>query len=753
MVRGYPISTVARNPILVEDRTVPRSFPLEHIRNIGIIAHIDAGKTTVTERILYYTGHTYKIGDVDSGTAVMDWMEQERTRGITITAAATTCSWTKEHQVAAAATRIDGGEAGRRQDEPSDAATGQGATDSRDYRINIIDTPGHVDFTAEVERSLRVLDGGVVVFDGVAGVEAQSETVWRQADRYRVPRICFINKMDRIGANFNRTLSMIEQRLKAVTMPVQIPLCSGDAYEGIIDLVENKAWHFDGKPDSEPQEVPIPASEQETCAELHQALIEKLAESDNHILEAYLEGSHITASELRKALRRVTLANKGVPILCGSALRNKGIQPLLDAIVNYLPSPLDMPPIRAIDSKLGNEVTRPASDEAPFSALAFKVVSDPFVGRLVYFRVYSGKVEVGRQVFNATRGKRERIGRLLLMHANRREELDEADTGTIAATLGLKNTFTGDTLCEASQPVLLESIRFPEPVLSIAIEPKTRADQDKMGEALQRLTEEDPTFRVAYNQETGQTVISGMGELHLEVIVSRLVSEFGVAAKVGKPRVAYKETITVPVQAEGKFVRQSGGHGQYGHVLLELEPTKRGSGFQFIERLRGAHIPKQYVPAVELGIKEAMETGILASYPVVDIKATLHDGSYHEVDSSEIAFKMAGSMALKDGMKKAKPVLLEPIMKMEVASPEQFLGDIISDLNAKRGHIEVIDTEGEMYIIHCHIPLAETFGYATRLRSLTQGRATYSMEFYQYLELPAELTDQIIEKTMGKRHG
>ncbi|MFQ6122168.1 MAG: elongation factor G [Dehalococcoidales bacterium] len=695
---------------------MPRSFPLEQIRNIGIIAHIDAGKTTVTERILYYTGRTYKIGEVDEGTAVMDWMEQERARGITITAAATICYW-------------------------------------QDHRINIIDTPGHVDFTAEVERSLRVLDGGVVVFDGVAGVEAQSETVWRQADRYLVPRICFINKMDRVGANFHRTLSMIEQRLKARPLPIQLPLGGGESYEGIIDLVENKAWYFDGEPDSDPQEVAIPPSEQAMCAEFRQALIEKLAESDDQIMEAYLEGSNITATMLRQALRRVTLANTGVPILCGSALRNKGIQPLLDAIVSYLPSPLDMPPIRAIDTRQGTEVTRPASDESPFSALAFKVVSDPFVGRLVYFRVYSGRVGVGKQVFNATRSKRERIGRLLLMHANRREEVTEADTGAIVATLGLKNTFTGDTLCESSQPLLLESIRFPEPVLSIAIEPKTRADQDKMGEALQKLTEEDPTFRVVYNQETGQTIISGMGELHLEVIVSRLVSEFGVGAKVGKPRVAYKETITVPVRAEGKFVRQTGGRGQYGHVYLELEPAERGSGFQFVDSIRGASIPKQFIPAVELGIKEAMETGVLAGYPVVDTKVTLYDGSYHEVDSSEMAFKMAGSMALREGVKKAKPVLLEPIMKLEVVTPEQFLGDVIGDLNSKRGHIEVIDTQGEMYVIHCFIPLAETFGYATRLRSLTQGRATYSMEFYRYKEVPAELTDQISEKVAGKRYG
>jgi len=691
-----------------------RSFPLAEIRNIGIIAHIDAGKTTVTERILYYTGRTYKIGEVDDGTAVMDWMELERERGITIKAAATTCYW-------------------------------------NDHRINIIDTPGHVDFTAEVERSLRVLDGGVVVFDGVHGVEAQSETVWRQANRYRVPRICFINKMDRVGANFQRTVAMIEQRLKAKPLPIQLPLGNVESYQGIIDLLEEKAWYFDGNPDSEPKEVPIPESERAICDQFRHNLIEKLAENDDRILEAYLEGSEITPAQLRQALRRVTLANKGVPIICGSALRNKGIQTLLDAIVNYLPSPLDVPPVVTIDTKLGTEVTRPADDEAPFSALAFKVVSDPFVGRLVYFRVYSGRVKVGSHVFNATRGKRERLGRLLLMHANHREEMDEADTGSIVATLGLKDTFTGDTLCDISQPVLLESIRFPEPVLSISIEPKTRIDQDKLGEGLQKLTEEDPTFKVTHNEETGQTIISGMGELHLEVLINRLISEFGVGVKEGKPRVAYKETITVPVQAEGKFVRQTGGHGQYGHVWLALEPLKRGSGVQFVNQIKGGIMPKQYIPAVAAGIKEAIETGVLAGYPIVDIKATLYDGSYHDVDSSELAFKMAASIGLKEGVKKAKPILLEPIMKLEVATPEQFLGDIIGDLNSKRGHIEHIQTQGELYVIHCFIPLAETFGYATRLRSLTQGRATHSLEFHQYRELPAELSKEITEQAVGKK--
>jgi len=530
---------------------------------------------------------------------------------------------------------------------------------------------------------------------------------------------------------------------------VQLPLGHEASYEGIIDLVENKAWSFDGSPDSEPVEVAIPKSEQAICSKFHQELIEKLAEIDEDIMAAYLGGNSITAAELRSALRRITLANKAVPILCGSALRNKGIQPLLDAIVNYLPSPLDMPPVRAIDNQLGTEVTRPARDDAPFSALAFKAVSDPFMGRLVYFRVYSGRVGVGSQVFNTTRGKKERIGRLLLMHANRREEVTEADTGAIVATLGLKNTFTGDTLCHSSQPVLLESIRFPEPVLSTAIEPRTRADQDKMGEALNKLTEEDPTFKVNYNEETGQTVISGMGELHLEVLISRLLSEFRVRAKVGKPQVAYKETVTIPVRVEGKFIRQTGGHGQYGHVCLELEPMERGSGFQFVDRIRGATIPKKYIPAAEVGIKEAMATGVLAGYPVVDIKASLYDGSYHEVDSSELAFKMAGSMALKNGVMKAKPILLEPIMKLDIVTPGQFLGDIIGNLNSMRGHIEAIETHGEWCTIHSFIPLAETFGYATSLRSLTQGRATHSMEFYQYQELPTELADEI--KIGGRR--
>ena len=707
-----PLLTIDGKSVKVEDRAMRRSFPLEQIRNIGIIAHIDAGKTTITERVLYYTGRTYKIGEVDEGTAVMDWMAQERERGITITAAATTCLW-------------------------------------QDHRINIIDTPGHVDFTAEVERSLRVLDGAVVVFDAVAGVEAQSEAVWRQADRYKVPRICFINKMDRIGASFDRSLATIKERLEAKPLPIQLPLGSEASFDGVVDLIENKAWRFDVNPDVEPEEIGIPESEQPRCIEFRQALIEKLAESDDHILAAYLDGKDIAPDELRAALRRVTMANKGVPILCGSALKNKGIQLLLDAITNYLPSPIDMPPVIATDTKRGIEVTCPARDDAPFTALAFKVVTDLFVGRLLYLRVYSGKVKAGAQIFNAARGKRERIGRLLLMHANRREEIAEADTGAIVATTGLKDTFTGDTLCTSTHPVLLESIRFPEPVIAVAIEPKTKLDQDKIWEALNKLAGEDPTFKVDYNEDTGQTVISGMGELHLQVLIERLLSEFKVLANVGKPQVAYKETITKPVETEGRFVRQTGGHGQYGHVRLEFEPRESGSGFQFESRVKNGAIPKQYIPAVEAGIKEAMETGVVSGYPVVDIKATLYDGSYHEVDSSDIAFKMAGSMALRSAVAKAAPVLLEPIMRLNAVTPKQFLGDVIGDLNSRRGRIEAIEAQGEMSSIRAFIPLAETFGYATSLRSLTQGRATHSIEFYRYEQLPPVSADEI--KAAGRR--
>lgn len=689
-----------------------RTFPLDKVRNIGIIAHIDAGKTTVTERVLFYTGRTYKIGEVDEGTAVMDWMEQERERGITITAAATTCYW-------------------------------------REHRINIIDTPGHVDFTAEVERSLRVLDGGIVVFDAVAGVEAQSETVWRQADKYRVPRICFINKMDRIGADFQRTVGMIEERLRAKALPIQLPWGKEDQFRGVIDLVEEKAWLFSDDPTVAPVEMPVPEDHREEFIKQRHLMIERLAENDDQLMLLYLEEKEIPKAQIKAAIRRLTVANRVVPVLCGSALKNKGIQPLLDAIVDYLPSPLDIPPVKVTDLQTGEEDVREASDEAPFSALAFKVVADPFMGRLVYFRVYSGRVTPGMQVLNATRGQKERIGRLIRMHANHREEIEVADTGSIAATVGLKNTFTGDTLCDPAKPVLLEAIRFPEPVLSMVVEPKSKADQSRLSEALNKLAEEDPTFKVRVDQETGQTVISGMGELHLEVLIDRMRREFNVSARVGKPQVAYKETITVPVEVEGRFIKQFGGRGQYGHVWLLLEPGERGSGFRFVERLRGGAIPKEYVPAVEAGVREALETGVIAGYPVIDIKVTLFDGSFHEVDSSDLAFKMAGSIAVKEGVRKAKPVLLEPIMKLEVVMPTQFLGDVIGDLNARRGNIEGIETHGEVCTVRALIPLAETFGYATVLRSLTQGRASYSLQFHCYKELPPSLSEQVISNVRG----
>lgn len=684
-----------------------KALPFHQVRNIGIIAHIDAGKTTTTERMLYYTGRTYKVGEVDEGTAVMDWMEQERRRGITITAAATTCYWLG-------------------------------------HRINIIDTPGHVDFTAEVERSLRVLDGGVVVFDAVAGVQSQSETVWRQADNYRVPRICFINKMDRVGADFHRTVTMLGELLGAKAVPIQLPLGEEKSFEGIIDLVENKAWTFSEDITSLPVELDIPQDYVERAREQRRILVERLAEEDDQLMGAYLEGHTLTALEIKAALRRASLANKVVLVLCGSALRNKGIQPLLDAIVDYLPSPLDVPPFEGIDPKTGKVATRPAGEAAPFSALAFKVVSDPFVGRLVYFRVYSGEVKAKAQVLNSTRERKERLGRLLRMHANHREEVDEVYAGGIAAALGLKSTFTGDTLCDPAKPILLEAIRFPEPVISVAIEPKTKADQDRIGNALVKLTEEDPTFETSYDQETGQTIISGMGELHLEVLLERMRREFRVEARTGKPQVAYKETITQPTQAEGRFIKQFGGRGQYGHVVLKLEPGERGSGFAFTNQIRAGSIPKEFIPAVKAGVKEALERGVLANYPIVDIKVTLHDGSFHQVDSSELAFKMAGSIALKEGVRRAKPTLLEPIMKLDVFTPEQFLGDILGDLDARRTHIEGIGVQGDTRVIHALVPLGETFGYATILRSLSQGRATYSMEFHHYQELSPALLEQII---------
>jgi elongation factor G len=687
-----------------------RSFPLERVRNIGIIAHIDAGKTTLTESVLYYTGVTYKKGGVDEGTTVTDWMEEERARGITITSAAITCQW-------------------------------------KEYRINIIDTPGHVDFTAEVERCLRVLDGGVVLFDAVQGVEAQSETVWRQADKYNVPRICFVNKMERVGASFEHTVEMIEGRLHAKALPIQMPVGIETSFQGVVDLIENKAYSKDGDRDKPVEEMPIPAELLGKVKTARHNMIERLAESDDQMLSRYLDGEEFSGDEIRAAIRKATLTAKLVPCLCGSALSNKGVRPLLDAVGYYLPAPSDMPPTKAVDYKNNSELTMQVSDEEPFTALAFKVVTDPFVGRLVYFRVYSGVVRASDQVLNATRGKTERIGRLFLMHANKRDELESADTGSIVATLGLKNTFTGDTLSNIDQPVLLESIKFPEPVISIAIEPKSRSDQDKMGEALRKLSEEDPTFKVKYNEETGQIVISGMGELHLEIITHRMLSEFGVSANVGNPRVAYKETITAKAEAEGRFVRQSGGKGQYGDCWLEVEPTARGTGFEFVERIKGGTIPRNYIPAIEKGVKAACEVGSLAGYPIVDIKVTVFDGSYHEVDSNENAFTMAGSMGLKACVHKAKPIILEPIMKMEVVSPKEFMGDVIGDISSRRAHIESIENRSDTVIISALIPLSETFGYTTALRSQTQGRANQSIEFNSYQEIPAFLLKELTDKT------
>jgi elongation factor G len=695
-----------------KDWIVPRSFPLELIRNIAVIAHIDAGKTTTTERFLYYTGRTYKIGNVDEGTTVMDFMQQERERGITIKAAATTTSWGK-------------------------------------YRINIIDTPGHVDFTAEVERSLRVLDGGVVVLDAVQGVEAQSETVWRQADKYHVPRICFINKMDRVGANFDRTIGMIIDRLHAIPIPIQLPIGSEEKFIGLIDLLESKAWRYDTNPDVKPEEIPIPDDMKEQVKKYRAAMIERLAESDDHLMEKFLAGSEIAIDEIKAGLRRVTVTNKCVPVLCGSSLKNKGIQALLDAVIDYLPSPLDMPSLFAIVPKTDEKVECKPNDDSPFVALAFKVVTDPYMGRLVYLRVYSGTLTAGATVLNSLRDKKERIGRILLMHANHREEISDADTGAIVATLGLKDTFTGDTICNPARPLVLENIRFPEPVISVAVEPKSRADQDKLGEALRKMSDEDPTFKVNYNDETGQIVISGMGELHLDVIVSRMLTEFGVNAKVGNPQVAYKETITAAVDAEGKFVRQTGGHGQFGHVWVRFEPLEKGKGFEFVESIKGGTIPRKFIGPTEAGIKEAMLGGVLAGYPLVDVKATLYDGSYHDVDSSDLAFKMAGSLALKEGARKARPILLEPIMKLEIMAPEQFMGDLIGDLNSRRGHIENIETRNAMCTIHGYIPLSQTFGYSTVIRSLTQGRATYSLEFYSYQEVSRDMAEEIISKGKG----
>jgi elongation factor G len=692
---------------------MPRQSPLERTRNIGIMAHIDAGKTTFTERILYYTGINYKIGEVHEGTATMDWMVQEQERGITITSAATTCFW-------------------------------------KDHRINIIDTPGHVDFTMEVERSLRVLDGAVALFDSVAGVEPQSETVWRQADKYGVPRMAFVNKMDRIGANFFRTVDMMRDRLRANPVAVQLPLGTEDAHVGVIDLVRMKAIIWDDESlGAKYREAEIPDAERATADEYREKLIEAVADVDEKLMEKYLEGGAISEDEIRAAIRKGALAMTLVPVLCGSAFKNRGVQLLLDAVVEYLPSPLDVPPVKGIDPDTKAESEREAKDNAPFSALAFKIMTDPFVGTLTFFRVYSGVLASGGSVYNSTKTRKERIGRLLKMHANKREEIKEVYAGDIAAAVGLRSTTTGDTLCDEDKPIILESIEFPDPVIDVAIEPKTKDDQEKLGIALQKLATEDPSFRVQTDKETGQTIISGMGELHLEIIVDRLLREFKVDANVGKPQVAYRETIRTKVEQEGKFVRQTGGRGQYGHVWITLEPLPPGGGFEFKDATKGAPIPKEFVPAVEKGIREAFEGGVLAGYPMVDVKAVLTDGSYHDVDSSEIAFKIAGSMAAKEAAAKAKPIILEPIMAVEVVVPEEFMGEVMGDLSSRRGRIQGMDSRAGAQVINAQVPLAQMFGYSTDLRSKTQGRATYTMQFAHYEPVPQAISEEIAAKAVG----
>ncbi len=690
-----------------------RQAPLERTRNIGIMAHIDAGKTTTTERILFYTGINYKLGEVHEGTATMDWMVQEQERGITITSAATTCSW-------------------------------------RDHRINIIDTPGHVDFTIEVERSLRVLDGAVAVFCSVGGVEPQSETVWRQADKYGVPRIAFINKMDRVGANFERGVQMMSDRLKATPVPIQLPIGAEENFRGIIDLVTMKAmiWDEDSL-GARWRDDEIPADMRAAAESARERLLEAVADVDEQLLEKYLEGKAIDEGEIRAAIRTATLKLSFVPVLCGSAFKNKGVQALLDAVVDYLPSPVDKPPVVGVNPASQSEEERPARDDAPFAALAFKIMTDPYVGTLTFFRVYSGRVESGATVINAAKGKRERIGRLLKMHANKREEIKEVYAGDIAAAVGLRECTTGDTVCDPDKPILLESIEFPEPVISIAIEPKTKQDQERLGTSLQKLATEDPSFRVETDTETGQTIIRGMGELHLEIIVDRLLREFKVDANVGRPQVAYKETIQKSVEQETKFVRQTGGRGQYGHVVLRLEPLPPGTGFQFADETKGGVVPREYIPAVEKGAKEALEGGVLAGYPMVDVKVALTFGSYHEVDSSEMAFKIAASMALKDGAKKAAPVLLEPMMAVEVVVPEEFMGDVIGNLSSRRGQIQGMDERAGARVVTAKVPLKEMFGYATDLRSMTQGRANYTMQFSHYEPVPAMVSEEILAKAVG----
>ena len=689
-----------------------RKFPLEKTRNIGIMAHIDAGKTTTTERILFYTGRVHKIGEVHDGAATMDWMVQEQERGITITSAATTCQW-------------------------------------NDHRINIIDTPGHVDFTVEVERSLRVLDGSVAVFCAKGGVEPQSETVWRQADKYSVPRMAYVNKMDILGADFFRVVDMMKSRLGAHPVPLQLPIGYEDTFKGFVDLIDMKAVIYTDDLGKTSEATEIPEDMQEQAEEYRQALLDAVAENDDELMMKYLEGEELTKEEIKAGIRKATIACKMTPVFCGSSYKNKGVQPLLDGVVDYMPSPLDIPAIKGVDPDTGEEDERAASDELPFSALAFKIMADPFVGRLSFFRVYSGTLASGSYVFNSTKGKKERIGRILQMHANRREEIEIAYTGDIAAAVGLKDTTTGDTLCDEKASIILETMVFPEPVISVAVEPKTKADQEKMGIALSRLAEEDPTFRTFTDAETGQTIISGMGELHLEIIVDRMLREFKVDCSVGKPQVAYRETIRKSVEVEGKFVRQSGGRGQYGHCWLKLDPQEPGAGFTFVNKIVGGVVPREYIQPIENGIKEAMENGVIAGYPMVDIQVTVFDGSYHDVDSSEMAFKIAGSMGFKAGAAKAQPALLEPYMKVEVIVPEDYMGDVIGDLNSRRGRIEGMEARNGAQSIRAFVPLAEMFGYATDLRSKTQGRGNYSMEFDHYEDVPKNIAEAIVAKVRG----
>jgi len=689
---------------------MPREYPLEKIRNFGIIAHIDAGKTTVTERVLFYTGKKHKIGEVHEGEATMDWMEQERERGITITAAATTCFW-------------------------------------KGNRFTIIDTPGHIDFTVEVQRSLRVLDGGVVVFDGVAGVEPQSETVWRQADKFNVPRICFVNKLDRTGADFYADLDSIHERLTKRAFPIQLPIGIEDSFKGIVDLLAQKAYMYEDELGTQITETEIPADMKEKVEQYRKALLEAIIENDEELMNAYLAGNEVPLDALKKVLRASCISGHIVPVLCGSALKNKGVQFLLDAVNDYLPSPLDVPPVHGVHpDDPETAIVRNTDDKEPFAALAFKIAADPYIGKLCFFRVYSGTLSAGSYVYNATTGEKERVGRIVRMFANDREEIDTVYAGDIGAAVGLKNTFTGHTLCDPDNPVVLEAITFPEPVISVAIEPKTKADQERLGIALSKLAEEDPTFRVRTDEETLQTIISGMGELHLDIIIDRMKREFKVEANIGKPQVAYKETIRGTGEGEGKYIRQSGGRGQYGHCLLRVEPLEQGKGFEFVDEIKGGVIPREFVPAIEKGIKETLTRGVLAGYPLIDVKATVFDGSYHEVDSSEIAFKLAGSFAFQDACKKAHLVLLEPVMKVEVVTPEQFMGEVIGDINSKRGQVQEMTDRAGVKVIHAMIPLAEMFGYATQLRSMSQGRASYSMEFSHYAEVPRNIVESLTKK-------